>query len=246
MDQVAGETVLANQDGDREQENIAYFEVPPKGPKKHHVQSVSIRNDDLTRAKSMILGYRLTVPRNGADDWRVQLNNGVGDVTLAPGELREIPVEIIPGKSANLPGQRYSVDVYGLTPHVLVNALNEKDQHNEFRYAGGARIEGLVVVPARVSCTASATSRGVISVTGQLRFAERLNIRTASLPIMAVGWNRRRGFLESSRVLMTPDRRGQFRGSIKEIRDDAIERVDCLYAGTMELGSAVQRVRVIR
>jgi hypothetical protein len=246
MNAVAGETVLANQDGDREQENIAYFQVPPKGPKSHHVRSVSIRNDDLRRPRHMILGYRLTVPLNGADDWRVQLNKGVSDVTLTPGELREIPVEIIPGASTDLPGRRYSVDVYGLTQHVLVNTLNKKDQHNEFRYTGGSRIEGLVVVPTSVSCAASATSRAEISVTGQLRSAERLDIRTRSVPIMAVGWNRRRGFIESSRVLMTPDRGGQFRGSIRDNRDDAIERVDCLFAGTMELGSALQRARVIR
>lgn len=246
MTALAGETVLANQDGDREQENIAYFQVPPKRTKSRLVQSVSIRNDDLARPKKMTLAYRLTVPRNGADDWRVQLNNGVGDVTLAPGELRDIPVEIIPGPSANLPGQRYSVDVYGLTQHVLVNNLNEKDQHNEFRYTGGARLEGLIVVPTSVSCTAAVTSRGAIAVTGQLSFAGPRDIRSRSVPIIAVGWSRKRGFMESTRVLLTPDRGGHFRGSIAENREDAIERVDCLFAGTMELGSALHGARVIR
>ena len=246
MNAVAGETVLANQDGDREQENIAYFEVPPKGPKKHHVQSVSIRNDDLTRKKNILLGYRLNVPPNAFGDWKVQVNNGVPEVNLAPGELREIPVEIIPGASDNQPGQRYSVDVYGLAYHVLVNNLDRNDLHSEYRYTGGARIEGLIVVPTQISCTASVSSRGLISVAGQLRFAERLETRNQIPPIMAVGWNRRRGFIESSRVLMTPDRDGQFRGSIGGNPDDGIERVDCMFSGTTEIASAVQRVRVRR
>jgi len=242
MNAVAGETVLANQDGDREQENIDYFQVPPDGPRSRHVQSLSIRNDDLTRPKHVILGYRLTTPNSGADDWRVELNNGVPDITLAPGELRQIPVEIIPGSLTNRQGQRYLVDVFGLIHHTLVNNLNPSDQHNEFRFAGGARIEALVVVPTNLSCSATVSARGTISVTGQLRRAGG----AASLPILAVGWSRQRGFIESSRVLMKSDRIGQFRGLIRENRDDAIERVDCFFAGTTELSSAVRNARLIR
>jgi hypothetical protein len=246
MNTVAGETVLANQDGDREQENIDYFQVPPRGLKAHHVQPLSLRNDDLTHEKSIILAYRLTAPPQGFEDWHVQLNNGVHDVTLAPGEVREIPVEIVPGRSDNQPGQRYSVDVYGLSHHFLVNNLNRKDIHSEFRYTGGARIEGIIVVPTRVSCRASVTSEGLISVVGQVRFAEQLKARNRMPPIMAVGWHPTRGFIESSRVLMTPDRDGRFRGSIKGNPDDGVERVDCMFSGTTELSSALQRVRVVR
>jgi hypothetical protein len=245
MNAVPGETVLANQDGDREQENISYFQVPTKGTKSHK-QSVSIRNDDLTHKKNLILGYRLTVPRNASNDWRVQLNNGVTDVTLAPGELREIPVEIIRGPSANRPGQRYSVDVFGLSHHELVNDLNKTDLHNEFRYTGGARIDALIVVPTRLSCKASVTSPGLLSVVGRLGFAERVETPHRGLRIMAVGWNSRRGFIESSRVLMTPDRNGEFRGSIKENGDDAIERVDCMFSGTTQVSSAGQRIPITR
>jgi hypothetical protein len=246
MNAVPGETVLANQDGDREQENISYFQVPPRGPKRYHKQSISIRNDDLTRKKNLILGYRLTVPRNGSNNWRVQLNNGVTDVTLAPGELREIPVEIIPGPTANQPGQRYSLDVYGLSHHLLVNDLDNKDLHNEFRYTGGARIEALVVVPTRLKCSASITSKGLISVIGQVDFPGQVEKPNRRLPIMAVGWNSKSGFIESSRVLMIPERNGQFRGSIRGNRMDAIERVDCMFSGTTEVSSAWQRVPVVR
>jgi hypothetical protein len=246
MNPVAGETVLANQDGDREQENISYFQVSPKkGHRPHHVKSVSIRNDDLRQKKNMVLAYRLTAPK-GFEDWRVVLNKGVQDVTLAPGELREIPVEIIPGSSAHQPGQRYSVDVYGLSYHTLVNSLNKKDLHSEFRYTGGARIEGLIVGPTNISCSAFGTTRGLISIAGQVRFPERLETPARTVPVMAIGWSRKRGFIESTRVLMTPESNGQFRGAIRQNGDDAVERVDCMFAGTTEESSALERVPVVR
>jgi hypothetical protein len=247
IDAVAGETVLANQDGDREQENISYFQVAPKkGPKPHHMRSVLLHNDDLKRAKDIILGYRLTVPKKGAEDWQVQLNKGVHEVTLAPGERREVPVEVVPGPSANIPGQRYSVDVFGLTHHVLVNDLDEKDRHNEFRYTGGARIEALVVVPTRVSCRASINAKGLISVAGQIHFGGRVENPGSGLPIMAVGSGSKGGFIESSRVLLIPKGDGQFRGSIKGSRRGAIKRVDCMFAGTTEASSAWHTTPVVR
>jgi hypothetical protein len=244
IDPVAGETVLANQDGDREQENISYFEVPPKGGTKRH--SVSIRNDDLTRNKNLILGYRLTGPQHGSTDWRVLVNNGVTSVTLTPGELREMPVEIIPGPSANRPGQRYSVEVFGLSLHQLVNDLDKRDVHNEFRYTGGTRIEGLIVVPTRLTCSASINSKGVISVVGEVDFKGHVEKPSGSLPIMAVGWKSKRGFIESSSVHMTPDSDGRFRGSIKGDPMNALNRVDCMFAGTTEVSSAWKRVPLTR
>jgi hypothetical protein len=110
----------------------------------------------------------------------------------------------------------------------------------------GARIEGIIVVPTRISCRASVTSRGPIGVVGQVRFAEQLETRNRMPPIMAIGWNPKRGFIESSRVLMTPGRDGRFRGSIGGNPDDGIERVDCMFSGTTELSSALQRVQVVR
>lgn len=246
IDAVTGETVLANQDGDREQENISYFQVAPKGTKRSHIRSVSLHNDDLKRAKDIILGYKLTVPNKGPEDWQVKLNKGVHQVTLAPGERREIPIEIVPGPSANIPGQHYSVDVFGITHHVLVNDLDKKDRHNEFRYTGGARIEALVVVPTRVSCRASVNAKGLISVVGRVQFLGEVERPRSGLSVMAVGSGSKGGFLESSRVLMTPKGDGQFRGSIKERRRGAIKRVDCMFAGTAEVSSASYTTPVVR
>jgi hypothetical protein len=247
IDPVVGETVLANQDGDREQENIDYFQVPPtSGPKPPHKHSVSVRNDDLGRNKDLILGYRLVGPRKGSTDWRVLVNNGVIAVTLTPGEQREIPVEITPGPSTNRPGQRYSVDVFSLSLHQLVNDLDKKDEHNEFRYTGGTRIEGLIVIPTRLNCSASINSKGVISVVGQVDFQGQVEKPSGSLPIMAVGWNSKRGFIESSSIHMVPDGKGRFRGSIKGSPKDALDRFDCMFAGTSEVSSAWKRAPLVR
>ncbi len=246
IDPVVGETVLANQDGDREQENIAYFQVPPTGPKPPNKKSISILNDDPTHKKNLILGYRLTVPKNGANDWRVQLNNGVTDVTLSPGERREIPVEVIPGPLANKLGEHYSVDVFALYRSELINTLGKNDVHNDFQYAGGVRVESLILVPTSLSCKASVTREGSVSVAGRLGFAKSVEKLSQNLPIMAVGWNPKRGFVESSRVLMTPNRKGQFRGSIKEKSDVPIERVDCIFAGTTKVSSALKSISLVR
>jgi hypothetical protein len=252
MNAVAGETVLANQDGDREQENIAYFQsasgrVSPGGPKKQkHVDSVLVRNDDPVRRKSMIVGYRLTVPQNGADDWTVLINNGIPQVTLAPRQALEIPVEILPGPSSNRAGQRYSVDVFGLSLNTLSNDLKPSDTHNEFRYTGGARFDAVVVDPTELRCTATGAAGRTIAVAGAIRFLQRLEERGPPVPVMAVGWSRRRGYIESSRVLMTPDRTGRFRGSIKDAGEGGIERIACMFAGTTQASSAVQTVPIRR
>jgi hypothetical protein len=171
IDQVAGETVLANQDGDREQENISYFEVPaiPKlviGPLE---RKVWIRNGDPTHARSFLIGSRLTVPKNGATDWSVDVNHGAPEVTLAPNESRQIPVEIDTGSAVPVAGQRYSVDIFALSHRFLGRVLGPKTGHNEFAQAGGARIEGVVVAPTHVSCRASVDADGRIVVAGQLK-----------------------------------------------------------------------------
>jgi hypothetical protein len=246
IDPVVGETVLANQDGDREQENIDYFQVPPTGPRPPHKRSISIRNDDPTHNKNFILGYRLTIPANGTNDWRVQLNNGLTDITLNPGEQREIPVEIIPGHSANKAGQRYSVDVFALYRRELVNSRNKNDIHNDFQYVGGTRIESLILASTTLSCQASVTRQGSVSVAGRLAFSKSVEKTSHNLPILAIGWNSKRGFLESSRALLKLSANGQFRGSISESEEVPIERVDCMFAGTTTLSSALKRVSLVR
>jgi hypothetical protein len=219
---------------------------PANSPARQPKQSLSIRNDDLAHHKSVILGYRLTVPPKGANDWRVRLNDGITEVRLAPGQRREIPVEIVPGPSANQAGQHYTVDVFGLSRHELVNSHNKNDVHNEFRYIGGARIEALIVLPTRLSCGASSKSKGSISVVGRVRFGTGAKELDRNLPIMAIGWNSSRGFIESSRVFVAPDRAGQFRASLRGNGNDAIERVDCMFAGTTEVSSALRRTRIVR
>jgi len=245
IDPVVGETVLANQDGDREQENISYFQVPPSGPKPPHKHTISLRNRDTAHDEKVVLTYRLVGPRGGASDWRVQLNGGVTALTLAPGEVREIPVEIIPGKTTNKAGQKYSVDVFGLVRHELVNALDKNDIHNEFQVVGGARVEAMIVEPTRLSCVAT-VGKGGVSVSGRIGFPRTGKEQAPELPVLASAWTAKRGIAPASQILLKPDRNGKFHGFFRESERVHIDRVDCMFAGTTQVASAIQRVRVSR
>lgn len=238
---VAGETVLANQDGDREQENIAYFEVAPTGTKKPHKSKMSVHNTDPRSPLHVILGHRLEIPQNGAADWRVEVNGGVNELTLQPGELREIPIEVVPGPLANVAGQAYTVDVFSLVHAVLVNDQNKKDYHNEFRKMGGARLQGMVVNPTHLDCTATVDGEGRVSVAGRMRSEgdERLERQ----PIMAIGATAAGAFVESTRALLPTDADGRFSGVLKTRPRDAIRLVECQYAGTTTRSSARQVAR---
>ncbi len=247
IDPAAGETVLANQDGIGEQEDVSYFEVYPKRSKiPPHRHLVTVHNRDPKNPRRIILGYRLTAPERGAGDWQVRLNDGVQEMTLKPGERREVPIEIASGMQEYLPGQRYLVDVFVLSYHQLVNRLNSNDRHNDFQLTGGSRIEALIVAPSKLSCAATSAGGGVTSVVGKIEFSGQEDTVTAGQPIMAIGSRADGGFLEETRVMMVSEGDGSFRGLLQENRPSAISGVECMFAGTMEKGSAWQSVPITR
>ena len=63
---------------------------------------------------------------------------------------------------------------------------------------------------------------------------------------MAIGWTAMKGLVESSSVHMLPDGGGRFRGSIERAANDALDRVDCIFAGTTQVSSAWTRARLIQ
>jgi hypothetical protein len=240
LNPVAGETVLGNQDGDREQENISYFQAvapgAPGGSTYKHV--IRLRNDDVTNKKIFYLSYLSTLPA----DWKVELNGGTQGIELLPSEMREIPITIQPGSDQPI-GSVYGVDVSASSMRLLKNDLNPKDQHPEFRTLGGVRVETRVLAPVKIKCSATRDPDGLIRVSGD--FLSTANFGT----ILEKYYNPREPwkvmiegvadtlFLDATKQVVTVGKDGRFQGILKPGRVKA-QQIVCMFAGTTELASA--------
>ncbi len=93
MDAVSGEIVLANQDGDREQENIDYFEIRRDrlsgsySPAERHIFISNLGNNF---EKRFWLGVESTLPPS----WSLTIGDGSSNVVVPAGSVLTIPVRI--------------------------------------------------------------------------------------------------------------------------------------------------------
>ena len=116
LDAVAGETVLGNQDGDREQENISTFQASETSGGEPLKTTIRLHNDDLVNPQFFYLSYEDDIPAG----WLLDINNGDLSIELAPGEVREIPVTVEPTGAAAL-GSVFAVDIQAARFKNLVN-----------------------------------------------------------------------------------------------------------------------------
>lgn len=231
LDTVAGETVVGNQDGDREQENINYFQAVTDGGDTAVFDGViRLRNDDLVNKKYFYLNYETDVP----DAWLVNVNNGVMGVELQPNEVREIPVVIKPQGPAVV-GSIFGVDVAASSLEILANDLDPKDRHPGFDTLGGARVEARVLLPARLEC--KATNHGEIMVEGVLSGIEKFPNQRAPYRVMVQGVDGNRRFIPEATQVVDVEKDGSFQTWIYSSKERVTE-VICFFAGTTELASA--------
>ena len=244
LDPVPGETVLGNQDGDREQENISYFQsTAPGGGGPSSLTVIRLRNDDLVNKKTFYLNYEDDLPAG----WKVAVNGGKMDLLLGPDEVREIPVEIIPG-SVQQVGKVFGVDVKASSLNLLVNDLNPKDVHPEYKPLGGVRVESRVVAPTRLWCEAKRDPQtGDVEVVGSFsntpNFEDVLKlyydpdkpwtVLLQGVQIVGPMFHP----IQGTAQLVEVGRDGSFSAILKRGEKD-IERVACMFAGTTELASA--------
>jgi hypothetical protein len=231
---VAGETALANQDGDREQENINYFQAVTDGAgdTASFDDVIRLRNDDLVNKKIFYLSHE--IHPDIEDKWIVNVNNGIRSVELAPNEVREIPVVIKPQGPAVV-GSSFYVDVSASSLRPLVNDLDPKDIHHEFTPLGGVRVAALVLLPARVECRA--TDYGEIVVEGRLEGGEKYYQSNSPYRVMIQGVDASRRFIPEAQQVAYVEKDGSFNGAIYS-REQRITEVICLFAGTTELATA--------
>ena len=166
IDTVASETVLGNQDGVDEQENIDYFQaVQPSSPgAAKYSDIIKLHNDDALNPKFFQLSYTSNLPPG----WTLDINGGNLGVQMSPNEIRDIPITITPGGGPDpAPGTTYAVEVLAQFQRDMVNTtdptltlLNKK--HFEFKPLGGVRVEAKVMLPTKITCEAQRQ----LSVTG--------------------------------------------------------------------------------
>lgn len=231
IDAVAGETVLGNQNGDREQENINYFQAvnDPGGPRVFD-SFITLRNDDLVNPKWFSLSYSSTLPAA----WVLDVNGGDQGVMLNPNETRQIPILIKPRGPAAV-GSIFGVDVRASYQKLLVSDLDPKDIHPADAELGGARVEARVLLPARVECDAI-DNDGVL-VTGFLKDVDEYLGGRVPLMVMVQGVDGKRNFIPEAAAVVPVEKDGSFQTRIST-RKERIEEVVCLFAGTDELASA--------
>ncbi len=241
LNHLANETVFGNQDGDREQENISYFQATSPGsggaPYKHFIR---LHNSDLVNKKSYYLSYKSDLPNS----WKVDLNKGQQGIDLAPGEIRDIPITIIPGSNPGI-GSVFGVDVEASSLRLLVNDLDPKDVHPEYKPQGGVRVESRVLAPTKLNCWARRDpATGMINIAGS--FSNTPDIATilklyynpkSPWQVMLEGATAEGKFLDYTKQVVTVEPDGSFKGTLREATGE-VQRVVCLFAGTTELASA--------
>ncbi len=247
LGEVEGETVFGNQDGDDEQENIRYFELPADstgGDDEPDSEAViTLRNDDLDSGKHFRLHWEDDLP----EGWSLEVNGGAPGVELGPNEARGIPVRVHPDATGPAGGS-YFVDVSASSLRQLVNERDPTDTHPEYATLGGVRVEFLIVEPTTVDCRATADGSGV-RVGGRLQYEEKLVDPKQRLSVLAVGIMQspdgKRSFLPYSEVLMPLGKDGAFAGELGSKAHETVTEVACLFAGTRTLASAAATAPIV-
>jgi hypothetical protein len=233
IDAVSGETVLGNQDGDGEQENIDEFEAtsPSQPAAPLYASSIHLRNDDPTHPKYLSLSWSSNLPKG----WRVRVAGDRSGVLLAPGEERDIAVRIVPPRKGTAPalGSAYAVDVQADYDHDLYNLFAPSDAraHWERKPLGGVRIVVRIVKPVKITCKATRDGQGQVLVSGRLVGAGKAHRR-----VFVEGfYGPKNAFLPRTGVMVLTQLDGRFRSYLRPYRDPAPTHAVCLYAGNLKL-----------
>ena len=112
IDAVAGEIVFANQDGDREQENIDYFQV--RRDRRDLTYSPASGEIFIANSYNVARDFDIAVDSDLPAAWSLLIGDGSLLYHLGPGEVRHVPVTIeVPfGEPLN---QSYDVRVRAFT-----------------------------------------------------------------------------------------------------------------------------------
>jgi len=155
IDHVTGETFFANQDGDGTQENIEYFDATgssPGAPGAPNHAMIHLRNDSPSATKTFALSL---LRDNLPPSWKAEINGGDQFVTLAPGELRNIPV-VVQQTATEPVGSHHQVRVLA-SSQITFKSPQHKTPHSEMRSLGGVTFDVGVLRKTKLVCKRKAT-----------------------------------------------------------------------------------------
>jgi len=234
MDPVAGELVLGNQDGDREQENISYFQAPSSGAPAKFKDVIHLHNPDFVNKKTFHLSYKSDVP----EDWQVDLNGGKSTIDLDPAQVVDLPIIIKPGALPQPVGKRFFTDVAASSLNLLVNDMDPKDLHPEYKPLGGVQVDSRVLQRTRLRCRAVKFGFDMYSFEGQLDGIGDVYPDTDDgLQLQVIGIDEKGQFLNFASQVVRVNRDGSFNGAFPDPNLQA-KQFSCLFAGTDKLMSA--------
>jgi hypothetical protein len=232
IDHVAGETFFANQDGNGQQENIAYFEAgsasTPGAPGAPNASVMYLRNDSASIRKQFVLGVvRDQLPAS----WNLTVNDGNPVVDLAPGEVRAIPITV-KQTAAESVGASHTIGIFAESEVTLTNPRNPADKHYGFVSLGGVQVQVAVLKKPSLHCQSAGNGR----VTGNLSGVgpgQKLSVY-----VVGIGDNNR--FLPKQAVLApTGATGGQFSATFPGTPP---KHAVCLFAGTTHEASASSEI----
>lgn len=243
LDPVNDETVLGNQDGDQEQENVFYFETPEGGGEDVYDTIIHLNNDDPFNTAYFYLHYASGLP----EGWVLEINQGDQMVEVGPNDFVDVPVQITSGPPlTETPGTTFGVDISASALNLLTNDLDPEDQHPENQILGGVRVESRVVQETTLDCTFEELASGGILIFCHLDGIDPYYDPTIPPVIMveAVGRDPDGSpiYLTDTLLLLTVDAQGNASGTLSPGTDgmDGGQAVDvfALFMGTQFLGSA--------
>ncbi|HSJ56656.1 MAG TPA: hypothetical protein VLC95_05725, partial [Anaerolineae bacterium] len=245
LDPVAGETVLGNQDGDMEQENIFYFEVPEgPGAGAAYDAVIHLRNDDLAEARFFILDWESNLPAG----WMVDVNGGDLGLELGPGELRDVPIMIVPDPAyTGTLGVVGAVEVRASWQDLLVSDLNPDDQHPVFEELGGVVVQAAYQQETKLNCVVRETGQGQFYVRCELGGTDGYYDPQNPFAILIQALGRDplglRVFLPDISLLLRVGADGVAEGTLQLPPDHGVVEIVGLFAGTEFLTSAASGYR---
>lgn len=228
VDPVAGETIVGNQDGEEEQENVFWYEAPAGDegaePPKPFSGSIHVRNGDPLAEREHVLYAERDLPAG----WEAVVHGGEQVLVLGPGESADVPVVLEPPEVLPAIGSAARVDVAASYLRVLTNALftGHDHEHDEQADLGGVTVVGGVVADTDTACTAQRVAGG-IAVSGIVSAALGEPLRGASVYVRADG--------SPHTALAAVASDGTFSAVIEDPAGTA-DHVDCLFGGTKRLG----------
>lgn len=166
-DNLPGELVTTNQDGDREQENVGWFEMRRPTLEAPYVQinEQLLLFNDKNDEREYLIGYTSELP----EDWQLQIGEDELSYLLMPSEPRQIPVKILAPPGTPI-GQSFFINA---AAYQIKEAFAPDGTFNEYqsKEVSGVLLAAQTVLDSNVVITSVETQEGpppAATVTGQL------------------------------------------------------------------------------